>query len=225
MDFNIPNLLTLFRIVLIPVFVAVYLLPFPWVNVAATLVFALAALTDWLDGYFARRLNQTSAFGAFLDPVADKLMVAVALILIVDQNPTPWPGVWLAAPAAVIVGREIAVSALREWMAELGARAHVAVSVIGKIKTGTQMVSILFLLYAEPLFGVPVVHAGFALLYISALLTLWSMFIYLRAAWPILNGNQDSRSANGDIRAPGVISAVDSKPNAIKMVDSLAKRE
>jgi CDP-diacylglycerol--glycerol-3-phosphate 3-phosphatidyltransferase/cardiolipin synthase len=185
---NLPNGLTLFRIVLIPVFVGVYLLPFGWVNAVAALIFALAAVTDWLDGYLARRLNQTSPFGAFLDPVADKLMVAVALIVIVDQNPTEWPGVWLAIPSAVIVGREIAVSALREWMAELGARTKVAVSVIGKVKTATQMVAILFLLYQQPLLHIPVVEIGFALLYLSAVLTLWSMMIYLRAAWPVLNG-------------------------------------
>jgi len=194
MTLNVPNVLTLFRIVLIPVFVGVYLLPFAWVNVAAALIFALAAVTDWLDGYFARRVNQASAFGAFLDPVADKLMVAVALILIVDQNPTAWPGVWLVIPAAVIVGREIAVSALREWMAELGARTKVRVSVIGKIKTATQMIAILLLLYQQPLFIIPVVEIGFALLYFSAILTLWSMVIYLRAAWPVL--------AN-DVRQPG----------------------
>ena len=184
---NVPNGLTLFRIVLIPVFVAVYLLPVPWVNEAATMVFALAAMTDWLDGYFARRLNQTSAFGAFLDPVADKLMVAVALILIVNQNPSGLPGVWIAVPAAVIVGREIAVSALREWMSEVGARAKVAVSMIGKVKTGTQIFSILFLLYQHPVLGFPVVNIGVGLLYLSALLTLWSMFIYLRVAWPLLS--------------------------------------
>ncbi len=186
---NLPNLLTLFRIVLIPVFVGVYLLPYAWVNGVAAMIFALAALTDWLDGYLARALNQTSPFGAFLDPVADKLMVAVALIVIVDQNPTSWPGVWLAIPAAVIVGREIAVSALREWMAELGARTRVAVSVIGKVKTATQMVAILFLLYQKPTLNIPVVEIGFALLYLSAILTLWSMMIYLRAAWPILANN------------------------------------
>jgi len=190
MILNVPNGLTLFRIVLIPVFVVVYVLPVPWVDEAATLVFALAALTDWLDGYFARRLNQTSAFGAFLDPVADKLMVAVALIMIVNENPSGLPGVWIAVPAAVIVGREIAVSALREWMSELGARAKVAVSVIGKVKTGTQIFSILFLLYQHPVLGFPVVNIGVGLLYLSALLTLWSMFIYLRAAWPLLNGTR-----------------------------------
>lgn len=192
MILNVPNGLTLFRIVLIPVFVVVYVLPVPWVNVAATLVFALAALTDWLDGYFARRLNQMSAFGAFLDPVADKLMVAVALIMIVNENPSGLPGVWIAIPAAIIVGREIAVSALREWMSELGARAKVAVSMIGKVKTGTQIFSILFLLYRHPVLEFPVVNIGVGLLYLSALLTLWSMFIYLRAAWPLLNDTRPS---------------------------------
>ncbi len=196
MILNVPNGLTLFRIVLIPVFVVVYVLPVPWVNAAATLVFALAALTDWLDGYFARRLNQMSAFGAFLDPVADKLMVAVALIMIVNQNPSGLPGVWIAIPAAIIVGREIAVSALREWMSELGARAKVAVSMIGKVKTGTQIFSILFLLYQYPVLEFPVVNIGVGLLYLSALLTLWSMFIYLRAAWPLLNGARPGGGAS-----------------------------
>lgn len=187
MNYNLPNILTLLRIVLIPVFVTFFLLSLPWANVAAALVFLLAAVTDWLDGYLARRLNQMSAFGAFLDPVADKLMVAVALIMIVDQNPTSLPGPLIAIPAAVIIGREIAVSALREWMAELGNRAKVAVSVIGKVKTFSQMFAILLLLWREPVGGFPIIEVGVALLYISALLTLWSMMIYLRAAWPLLH--------------------------------------
>ena len=186
---NLPNFITLLRIVLIPVFVVIFYLPLVWSHIAVTFIFALAAVTDWLDGYLARRLQQTSAFGAFLDPVADKLMVAVALVMLVDVNPTPFPGLFLALPAAVIIGREIVISALREWMAELGERAQVAESIIGKIKTFAQMFALILLLYREPLGGFPTVEAGFILLYLAAVLTLWSMLIYLRAAWPTLMAN------------------------------------
>ena len=143
-----------------------------------------------LDGYLARRLRQISVFGAFLDPVADKLMVAVALVLLVQDNPSPL----FAIPAVIIIGREIAISALREWMSEIGERTKVAVSVIGKIKTITQMVAILLLLYKLPLGPLPIHDIGLVLLYIAAILTLWSMFVYLRAAWPILSGNSDADS-------------------------------
>ncbi|MBI5460860.1 MAG: CDP-diacylglycerol--glycerol-3-phosphate 3-phosphatidyltransferase [Gammaproteobacteria bacterium] len=186
MNYNIPNLLTLLRIALIPVFVLVFYLPYAWVHAVTAAIFALAAVTDWLDGYLARRLGQMSAFGAFLDPVADKLMVAVALVVLIDANPTDFHGAVLAMPAAVIIGREIAISALREWMAELGERAQVAVSVIGKIKTTAQMVALLFLLYQHPIGGLDTVMFGLVALYVAAVLTLWSMIIYLRAAWPIL---------------------------------------
>lgn len=182
---NIPNILTLLRIVLIPVFVLLFYLPFGWARTVCALVFALAAVTDWLDGYLARRWSQTSPFGAFLDPVADKLMVAVALLLLVQSEPTPA----LAIPAAVIIGREITISALREWMAELGARAQVAVSMIGKVKTTVQMIAILLMIYEQPLMGLPIYTIGFVLLYIAAILTLWSMVVYLRAAWPSLKGD------------------------------------
>lgn len=185
---NIPNILTLLRILLIPVFVLVFYLPFNWARVGCALVFALAAVTDWLDGFLARRWSQTSPFGAFLDPVADKLMVAVALLLLVQSEPTPA----LAIPAAIIIGREITISALREWMAEVGARATVAVSMIGKVKTAVQMVAILLLIYERPLWGLPIYTLGFLLLYAAAILTLWSMVAYLRAAWPSLTagGNE-----------------------------------
>lgn len=186
---NLPNLLTILRIVLIPVFVVLYYLPFSWSNIAVAFIFAFAAWTDWLDGYLARRLGLTSAFGAFLDPVADKLMVGVALVLIVDVNPTPFEGFFLAIPAAIIIGREIVISALREWMAELGERAQVAVSVIGKIKTAAQMLALFLLLYRDPIGDFPTVETGFVFLYIAATLTLWSMVIYLRAAWPALQRN------------------------------------
>ncbi len=184
---NIPIILTLLRIILIPVFVALFYLPWKGANELMTLIFALAALTDWFDGYLARRWNQTSAFGAFLDPVADKLMVAVALVLLVQIHPTPW----MAIPAAVIIGREITISALREWMAEIGQRAQVAVSKIGKIKTTAQMAALLILLYREPFMGLPIYPIGIILLYVAAGLTLWSMMVYLRVALPIIfNNNQ-----------------------------------
>ena len=191
MNLNLPNILTLLRIVLIPVFVVLFYLPVEWANVAATTVFAIAAWTDWFDGYLARRMQLTSAFGAFLDPVADKLMVAVTLVLLVDANPTPYAGIFMALPAAVIIGREIVISALREWMAELGESAQVAVSVIGKIKTSTQMLALVFLLYREPIGDFPTAETGFVFLYISAGLTLWSMVIYLRAAWPAMKKDRD----------------------------------
>jgi len=180
---TIATYLTLIRIGLIPIFIFVFYLPFKWVHFASAIVFSLAALTDWLDGYLARRFDQVSTFGAFLDPVADKLMVAVALVLLVQAHHTPW----LAIPAAVIVGREIAVSALREWMAEIGKSSRVAVSLIGKIKTGLQMAAIIMLLYHEPIGGIPLYPLGMIALYIAAALTLWSMIRYLAKAWPLLN--------------------------------------
>ncbi len=191
MKLTIPTWLTLLRIVLIPVLVLVFYLPYKWTNFAAAAVFILAAVTDWLDGWIARRYHLYSAFGAFLDPVADKLMVAVALFLIVQDNPTMWMAIW----AAVIVGREIAVSALREWMAELGQRATVKVATIGKIKTIVQMVALGCLLYSSTpgimqrsdiWLGEWVFHLGDWMLAIAAILTLWSGIQYLLAAWPTL---------------------------------------
>lgn len=180
---GIANILTLMRIALIPIFVlAFYLLPDAWARPATAGIFALAAITDGLDGWLARRLKQTSAFGAFLDPVADKLMVAVALVLLVQSHPSAW----FAVPAAIIIGREIAVSALREWMAEIGGSASVAVSLVGKLKTMAQMLAVLLLLFHASIGPFPTFKAGIALLYISATLTLWSMIIYLHAAWPRL---------------------------------------
>jgi CDP-diacylglycerol--glycerol-3-phosphate 3-phosphatidyltransferase/cardiolipin synthase len=185
MIWTIPNILTLLRIILIPVLVLVFYSPLEWSYQISAAIFGLAALTDWLDGYLARRLQQLSVFGAFLDPVADKLMVTVALVLLVQDNPSPL----FAVPAAVIVGREIAISALREWMSEIGERTKVAVSIIGKIKTTIQMVAILLLLYKMPLGPFPAHDVGIILLYVAAILTLWSMLVYLRAAWPILAGS------------------------------------
>ena len=193
MKLTVPTMLTLLRIVLIPVLVLVFYLPWKWTNFAAAFVFVLASVTDWLDGWIARAYNQSSAFGAFLDPVADKLMVAVALLLIVQKHPTPWMALW----AAVIIGREIAVSALREWMAELGQRAKVKVLAIGKIKTIVQMVALTILLYFVPEKlgdkpSIPFV-IGDWMLAVAALLTLWSGLAYLHAAWPTLR--EDARNS------------------------------
>lgn len=179
MIFNLPNALTLLRIMLIPLFVTAFYLPFQWAHSLACGIFLAAAFTDLIDGWLARYLDQTSKFGAFLDPVADKLMVCTALILLVGRD----PHFWLILPACVIVGREIAVSALREWMAEVGARAHVAVSSLGKFKTCAQMASLSLLIYREPLWNLPIWLIGMILLYIAALLTLWSMWRYLSSAW------------------------------------------
>jgi CDP-diacylglycerol--glycerol-3-phosphate 3-phosphatidyltransferase len=175
---NLPNSLTYGRIALIPLLVVVYSLPVPWAGPAAAILFGLAGITDWLDGYLARRLGQESPFGAFLDPVADKLIVAVALVLLVAEH----GGLWLTLSAIVIIGREITISALREWMAQIGQHGRVAVSFVGKVKTTAQIVALLFLLYEQPLFGLPIFTIGLFALYVAAALTLWSMIQYLRAA-------------------------------------------
>ena len=193
MSWTIPNVLTLIRIILIPVLVIVFYMPGQWTYQLSAAIFGLAALTDLLDGYLARRLNQTSPFGAFLDPVADKLMVAVALVLLVQDNPAPL----FAIPAAIIIGREIAISALREWMAEIGARTKVAVSIVGKLKTTLQMIAILLLLYKIPLGAFPAHTVGLVLLYIAAALTLWSMVVYMHAAWPLLSGKTENSPEDG----------------------------
>ena len=220
MPLNIPNLLTWLRILLIPVFVTVFYLPDATLaphlkNLISTSVFLLAATTDWLDGYLARKLNQFSAFGAFLDPVADKLMVAAALIVLVKLGRADAiiafiiipPAISLFSPPAlivlvklgradaiiafIIIGREIAISALREWMAQLGESRSIAVSMLGKIKTTFQMVAIMLLLYHDPLFGVDCQAIGALLLYLAALLTLWSMGYYLMLASPRLKKYQN----------------------------------
>ena len=186
MQLTIPTLLTLLRIVMIPVLVLVFYLPVEWANLAALLIFAAAAVTDWLDGWIARRYGMMSAFGAFLDPVADKLMVTVALILIVQRNPE-----WLLAlSSAIIIGREITVSALREWMASLGESGRVKVAWTGKIKTILQMVAIGFLLFRDDLLGLPILQIGIWLLVVAAALTIISMVSYLRAAWPAVRRQQ-----------------------------------
>jgi CDP-diacylglycerol--glycerol-3-phosphate 3-phosphatidyltransferase len=185
MPINIPNLLTWARIVLIPVVVGVFYvgLPAHEANFIATAAFLVAAITDWFDGWLARKLGQTSAFGAFLDPVADKLMVAAALVVLVKLNRAD------AALAIIIIGREIAISALREWMASIGERKSIAVSFIGKLKTTAQMTAIPLLLYQDPIGPLNVHLAGILLLWIAAVLTLWSMFYYLRKAWPIISAH------------------------------------
>lgn len=178
---NIPNTLTLFRIVLVPVLVVAFYLPFHWSYLACAVIFSMAAVTDWFDGYLARKLDQSTALGAFLDPVADKLMVAVALGLLIERM-HEW---YFTLPALVIIGREIVISALREWMAEIGKRTSVAVSYIGKIKTMVQMLAILLFL-ASDLYRDLLFWLGYIALYLATVLTLWSMVIYLKAAWPDL---------------------------------------
>jgi len=175
---NLPTFLTWLRIAAIPLLVLFFYLPVSWAWPAAAMLFALAALTDALDGYLARRLNQQSRFGAFLDPVADKLIVAAALILLVQEH----GDIAMTVAAVIIVGREIVISALREWMAEVGARAAVAVSSLGKIKTIAQMVALFCLLYHQPLWGLPLFEIGYWLLLFAAALTVLSAFFYLRAA-------------------------------------------
>lgn len=182
------NQLTLLRIVLIPLFVVIFYLPVPWAHVACAVIFSVAALTDWLDGYVARKYNQSTAFGAFLDPVADKLMVAIALLLLVTLH---HDSAWFVAAAAIIVGREIVISALREWMAELGQRASVAVSFIGKIKTTLQMIAIIVLLMDRH--ELYLMEIGYVALAGAAALTLWSMVIYLRAASPFFSIGADKK--------------------------------
>jgi CDP-diacylglycerol---glycerol-3-phosphate 3-phosphatidyltransferase len=179
---NLPNILSLLRIALIPVLVGIFFLPNVSAPLWATIVFVVAAVTDWLDGYIARKWDQTSPFGAFIDPVADKLIVAVALVLILYKTPT-W---YILIPVIIIIGREITVSALREWMAELGQRNAVKVSYVGKLKTTFQMISIGCLIFSKPLLGLPIFEIGIALLYVAAGLTLSSMISYLKAAWPML---------------------------------------
>jgi CDP-diacylglycerol--glycerol-3-phosphate 3-phosphatidyltransferase len=185
MPLNLPNLLTWFRIALVPLMVVAFYLPYRGMNLLAASLFVAGALTDWLDGYLARRFQQTSAFGAFLDPVADKISVVVALFLIVQADPTPL----MAIVAAIIVGREVTISALREWMAGLGQRVKVGVATLGKVKTIVQMVAISVLLFQHPSFPLlplPLYELGRWLLIVAAVLTLWSAVVYLRAAWPLV---------------------------------------
>jgi len=193
MQLTIPTMLTLLRIAMVPVLVLFFYLPVGWSDLACVVVFVLAAVTDIADGYIARRTGQTSSFGAFLDPVADKIMVSTALVLLVQRQETYQ--VIFAISAAIIVGREITISALREWMSEIGESALVSVSWVGKLKTGFQMTAIGFLLYHDNMGWLPIARIGELLLYTAAALTLWSMWTYLQAAWPALS---DSRHHGSD---------------------------
>jgi CDP-diacylglycerol--glycerol-3-phosphate 3-phosphatidyltransferase len=182
MLWNLPNTLTWLRIAAIPLIVLLFYMPYHWSDPAAGLLFAAAGVTDSLDGYFARRLGQTSRLGAFLDPVADKLIVAVALVLLISKDTRAL----IVLTAVVIIGREITISALREWMAEIGERRKVAVSQLGKIKTILQIVGLSMMLYRAPILGLPIYRVGVVLTELAAAATLVSMVAYLRAAWPEL---------------------------------------
>jgi len=183
MKITLPTAITLFRVALIPLFVVVFYLPFSWANVAATSIFFVASVSDWVDGYLARIMKQESSFGAFLDPVADKLMVVVIIILLVEAHPS----IYIALPAVIIVAREISISALREWMAQLGSSTTLQVSFIGKAKTVAQMLALGFMIFSEPLMGLPIFDIGLLLFYWAAFLTILSMIIYLRSAWPVIS--------------------------------------
>ena len=179
---NAANLVTMSRVLLVPVIVMVYYSGQPWSQLAAAVLFTVASLSDWLDGYLARRLNQTSAFGAFLDPVADKLLVVMALVLLTADFPSPW----FVLPTAVIIGREVFISALREWMASRNQRDAVAVAYVGKLKTTVQMIAIIVLLAYSPEYPYWLLQIGYGLIYLAAALSLWSMVIYVKNAWPSL---------------------------------------
>ena len=184
MHLNIPNILTLSRLGFIPIIMVIFFLPYEWARPAAAWLYGLAAVTDWLDGFLARKLNQQSALGEFLDPVADKLIVAVALILIASENASYH---WLViVGTCVIIGREITISALREWMATLGKRSTVAVSMLGKVKTAVQMLAIGFLLHKLPFYGIDTRYTGVVLLMMAVVLTVLSMLIYLKVAWDVM---------------------------------------
>jgi len=178
---------------MIPVLILFYFLPLKGANEILAAIFVFAGITDWLDGYLARKLKQGTAFGAFLDPVADKLIVCAALVLLLGDDrvmETVYSRIAFILACVTIIGREIVISALREWMAELGKRASVAVNILGKVKTVVQIVAITMLLYFDTLFELPMVKLGELLLYLSAAFTLWSMVVYLRSAWPILTARE-----------------------------------
>jgi CDP-diacylglycerol--glycerol-3-phosphate 3-phosphatidyltransferase len=185
---NLANILTLFRIAAIPIIVISFYSQMPNARPIAAILFGIAAITDLIDGWVARRYGQTSRFGEFLDPVADKLMVSIVLVMLVQAEARWFEDVI----AMIIIGREITISALREWMATIGERANVRVSMAGKIKTTLQMFGIAFMVYKNDLFGIPIYKLGFVLLVLAAIMTLWSMVIYLRAAWPFIVNDQDS---------------------------------
>jgi CDP-diacylglycerol--glycerol-3-phosphate 3-phosphatidyltransferase len=183
---NLANILTLLRIAAIPVVVVCFYSPIPYARPIAAVVFGLAAITDLIDGWVARKFGQTSRFGEFLDPVADKLMVSIVLVMLVQAE----AGWFEDIIAMIIIGREITISALREWMATIGERANVKVSMAGKVKTTLQMFGIAFMVYHNDIFGIPIYTIGFVLLVLAAIMTIWSMLIYLRAAWPFIKADQ-----------------------------------
>jgi len=185
---NLPNTLTMLRIGMIPVFICVYYLPWGWSHVASAAIFGVAALTDWVDGYLARKLGQVTPFGAFLDPVADKLIVVVALVMLLEVHSS----FWFALPSMVIIGRELVISALREWMSKRGLRDAVAVSMLGKVKTWVQMVAIALLLLASP-DNPAFLIIGYMAIYAAAVLALWSMVVYIKQAWPQLQGKPEEQ--------------------------------
>lgn len=179
---SLANFFTILRVLMIPLFMGLYYLEFPGHRVIAAAVFILACITDWLDGHIARKYNQSSRFGAFLDPVADKMLVTITLVILAAS----YPSAWYVIPAAVIVAREVMVSALREWMAEHRQRDAVAVGMVGKVKTTFQMIAIGFLLTTDPTGPVLLWGTGYLLINVAAILTLWSLANYLRSAWPLL---------------------------------------
>ena len=187
MKLNLANILTLFRIAAIPVVVICFYSPIPNARPIAAIIFGIAAITDMIDGWVARKYGQTSRFGEFLDPVADKLMVSIVLVMLVQAQ----AGRFEDIIAMIIIGREITISALREWMATIGERTNVKVDVTGKIKTTLQMFGIAFMVYKNPFYGIDVYAVGFVLLVAAAIMTVWSMFIYLRAAWPFIMMDDD----------------------------------
>ena len=187
MKLNLANILTLFRIAAIPAVVICFYSPLPNARPIAAILFGIAAVTDFIDGWVARRFGQTSRFGEFLDPVADKLMVAIVLVMLVQAR----SGWFEDIIAMIIIGREITISALREWMATIGERANVKVSFAGKLKTTLQMFGIAFMVYQHDLFGIPIYTVGFVLLVAAAVMTIWSMFFYLKAAWPFIMADQE----------------------------------
>ena len=191
MKLNLANIITLFRIAAIPAVVICFYSPLPDARPIAAILFGIAAVTDFIDGWVARKFNQTSRFGEFLDPVADKLMVAIVLVMLVQAE----SGWFEDIIAMIIIGREITISALREWMATIGERANVKVSMAGKVKTTLQMFGIGFMVYKNPFYGIDVYAVGFVLLVLAAVMTIWSMIIYLKAAWPFIVEDQgDERS-------------------------------
>ena len=191
MKLNLANLLTLFRIAAIPVVVICFYSPLDNARPIAAIIFGIAAVTDLFDGWVARRYNQMSRFGELLDPVADKLMVSIVLVMLVQAQSSWFEDVI----AMIIIGREITIMALREWMATIGERANVKVSMAGKIKTTLQMFGIAFMVYRNDLFGIPIYKVGFVLLVIAAVMTIWSMMVYLKAAWPFIVKDQDEQKA------------------------------